>query len=166
MSVSHTHLKEDGIFCSHCGVSHKITFPIDIKEMRTQVKAFNILHKNCPKTWVEPQPDMSQSEYERIDWWIENGQKGTSSKTMLYICYGKRLTSELSHPLDPSDFMRCHKLVQTVPEIKNRFYALKEHSPVWSNLVDNWDKLTELLEEQLETKKPNGMFDLMKELGC
>lgn len=135
--------------------------------MAEQVKAFNNLHKDCLKTWVEPQPDMSQSEYDRIGWWIENGQKGTSSKTMLFICYGKRLTSELSHPLDPSDFMRCHKLVQTVPEIKHRFYLLKEHSPVWSNLVDNWDELTELLNEQLTgANKNNGMYELMQKLGC
>jgi hypothetical protein len=41
---------------------------------------------------------------------------------------------------------------------------LKPASKTWENLVENWDKLTEMLKEQMQTKKPNGMYEFMKQL--
>lgn len=49
-----------------------------------------------------------------------------------------------------------------LPRIDN----LRTLSLVWEKLADNWDKLTEMLEEQLQTKKANGMYELMKQIGC
>ena len=45
---------------------------------------------------------------------------------------------------------------------------LKELSPEWANLVDNWDKLTEMYEENVrmewKTYKRIGMYDFMQTL--
>jgi hypothetical protein len=161
--MGHTTIRNENLFCLNCGESHKLVYPIGIKEMSLKIKSFEDLHKDCLKTWVEPQADMSQSESARIKWWLENGEKGLSSKAMLWICYGEGKV-DTSHPYDPSDFLRCHELVKVVPEIKERFHILKEAGKEWSSLVDNWDKLAELLEEQLQSGKDNGMYEFMKTL--
>jgi hypothetical protein len=158
-----TIIRDEALFCLNCGESHKLVYPIGIKEMSKKNRSFETLHKDCLKTWVEPQADMSQSEVDRIKWWFENGEKGASSKAMIWICYGIG-KSDTSHPYDPDDFNRCYKLVKFVPEIKQRFHFLKEVGKEWSNLSDNWDKLTTMLDEQLQTKKDNGMYEFMKTL--
>lgn len=161
--MSHTTIRNKALFCLNCGESHKLVYPIGMKEMSEKIKAFEALHKDCKKTWVEPQADMSQSESDRIKWWLENGEKGASSEAMIWICYGIG-KHDTSHPYDPSDFLRCHKLVRYVPEIKNRFHLLKGQGKAWGNLVDNWDKLTKMLDEQLQSRKDNGMYEFMKTL--
>jgi hypothetical protein len=69
-------------------------------------------------------------------------------------------------PADPDDFRRCYLLIKAVPQWKERLVELKSLSETWSKLVDNWDKLTEMLEEQMRTRKANGMYELMNSLGC
>jgi hypothetical protein len=72
----------------------------------------------------------------------------------------------MSHPCDPDDFSRCYKLLEIIPEWKNELHKMKAISPVWSNLVDNWDKLNEFYENMRIVKKANGMFEFMRELGA
>ena len=95
-----------------------------------------------------------------------NGRTG--SKTMLNHILGKEVIQNpyQSPPSDPDDFKRCYLLLKAVPQLKTDLHKLKALSPTWSNLVDNWDKLTEMLEEQLRTKKANGMYEFMKSLGA
>jgi len=90
---------------------------------------------------------------EKLMWWIANGETGTSSKTMWNCLIGNSNFS-VDHPYDPDDFSRCYKLLQTVPE--------------WNNLVENWDKLTEMFEKNQRTgwqnSKKIGMYEFMQTL--
>ena len=43
---------------------------------------------------------------------------------------------------------------------------MKKESEVWRRIVENWDKLCEMLEEQMKTGKANGMYEFMESLGC
>lgn len=53
----------------------------------------------------------------------------------------------INWPNDNSDFKRCLKFIEIVPEVKERLVELKHLSPEWSNLVENWNKITSLLNE-------------------
>jgi hypothetical protein len=149
------------LFCDHCGGEFKLKLPMPVNEIIEKMQAFKQLHKDCVKTWQQPQPDMNQSEYERVVWWWNYGEHGLSSEAIYYtmIRSAKVITG---HPYDPDDFRRCYLLLEAVPEWKERLDELKVLSKQWSNLVDNWDKLTGLLEEQMKTGKPNGMYELMQ----
>ena len=71
-------------------------------------------------------------------------------------------------PYDPDDFSRCYKLLVAVPEWKLELHKLKPLSKEWSNLVDNWDKLTEMYElntkENWKNSKKIGMYEFMQTL--
>lgn len=164
-------------FCTHCGQSYVINLPAPIPVVTGAINGFVETHKNCEKTWTEPVADQSQSIEQKLIFWYKNGERGISSNTM--FANFVNLTSDFTrqvfrllpkrqwhHPCDPDDFYRCHKLLETVPELRAHLDQLREISPVWNNLVDNWPKLTEMLEEQLRTRKTNGMYEFMKELGC
>jgi hypothetical protein len=98
-------------------------------------------------------------------WWLDNGERGISSETMFQCLSGKIISNDKGcHPHDPDDFKRCYMLLKAIPEWKDDLHKLKDLSIEWSNLVDNWDKLTEMLEEQLSSKQDNGMYELMEKL--
>lgn len=133
--------------------------------MRTFVKT----HRNCQKSWAEPVNDpQGKSEEENARWWMENGEHGISSVTM-FNALSDQLSipsRQSSPPSDPCDFLRCFKLLQAVPQFRLKLGRLRQRGKVWNNLVENWETLEGMLAEQMETKKPNGMYELMKKLGC
>lgn len=166
--VEHTTFRNEKLFCTHCGGDHAIPFPCAIPIMTAMLGAFNKMHADCEKVWEEPVVDPSLSIVERKRWWWKNGERGVSSETMYSQITGLYVAARepLGHPHDPDDFRRCYLLLETIPEWKEELNKLRPVSPVWDKLVDNWDKLTKMLEEQMETKKDNGMYKFMQELGC
>jgi len=89
--------------------------------------------------------------------WIATGEKGSSSMTMWNCLIGNK-DFPVNHPCDPDDFSRCYKLLEAVPEWKAELHKLKTLSWPWSNLVDNWDKLTEMYEQNVQEQ----MYELME----
>ena len=127
------------------------------------------------KTWTQPEPNPktdinSKAISENLEWWLQNGERGTSSETMVYYFTGRKINDRECHPLDPDDFKRCYLLLKAVPQFKREMHKLKLGGTVWSNLVDNWDKLESMLEKNIAEKWANykevGMYEFMKELGC
>lgn len=178
---THTTIRNKNLFCLHCGKEWVLKVPVGVTEMIETMKTFNELHKNCKPEWKQPEPDMATSVLERVIWWTKHGDHGTSSQTMWCVLTKiypdfkfnyedliKVLISEkeYTHPLDPNDFYRCYMLLKAVPEWRNELHKLNRLSVVWEKLVENWDKLTLLLEHQIKTNKPNDMYEIMKNLGC
>lgn len=166
-NVQHTTIRNQKLFCHNCGGEYQLQYPISIPDMNKKIASFNTLHADCPKTWTEQQADQSKSIHEKAMHWIACGEHGMSSKTMWNCLMGNK-KYDVSHPYDPDDFKRCYKLLQTVPEWKSQLHRLKPLSRQWSNLVDNWDKLTEMFEKNIAenwvNKKEVGMFDFMQKL--
>lgn len=164
-----TGFRNGDLFCFNCGTSQKLPLPMDAGLASDWMMAFSKRHKSCPKTWSEPQNSIEgKTEAENEKWWLTNGEHGTSSKTMYnHLTDGVKMNLDWqSTTSDPSDFRRCHLLLEAVPQYRNKLDKMKPISRTWSNLVDNWAKLTEMLLEQMRTKKANGMYELMKKLGC
>ncbi len=161
-----TTIRNSKLFCDKCGQEQTIPYPIAIPMMTAMTGAFGEMHKNCKGTWVQPEIEQTKSLNEKMMFWLSQGERGTSSETMFQKLSGQNLRAYNSHPCDPDDFRRCYLLLKTIPEWKAELFKLKGLSPVWSKLIDNWDKLTEMLEEQMKTHKANGMYELMKSLGC
>jgi len=91
--------------------------------------------------------------------WIASGDVGASSRTMWNCLIGNK-DFVINTPFDPSDFGRCYRLLEFVPEWKSEIYKLKSLSKNWSVLVDNWDELTRMY----ESKSGGDMYKFMKEL--
>jgi hypothetical protein len=166
-TTKHTGIRNGQLFCFNCGESQGLSFPISIILLSGFIKVFNRIHKGCPKTWKQPEVDQGKSIGEKMDFWLKMGERGISSETMFEVLGNTNLDVRYrSHPLDPDDFRRCYLLLETIPEWKADLKKLRELSPIWSNLVDNWDSLTEMIKEQIQTGKANKMYEFMKSLGC
>lgn len=170
----HTGFRNGNLFCYNCGASYEMPLPQPISMAAALMNQFAKDHEKCPPTWKEPVNDGNgKTVEENANWWAQNGRHGISSITMFNaLTQGLNVRAlkndHPSHPGDPDDFNRCYLLLKAVPQWqeKSQLDRLRKLSPVWNNLVENWDKLTEMLEEQIRTKKPNGMYEFMNSLGC
>lgn len=182
---SHCVYRNSNLFCTHCGQEHVINYPIAISENISAINAFDKLHKNCKKTWVQPEPDMTQSVIERAAWWCKYGEHGTSSKTIWCVMtegntgdfkfdyeYLKRVMippPQYGHPSDPDDFRRCYLLLKAIPEWRKELDKMKRISPVWNKLVENWGYLTNYYEAYLKGGGNHLLSDMntvMELYGC
>ncbi len=169
-NAEHITIRNQNLFCEHCGKEGNIPTPISIRVLGAYIEDFTELHKNCEKRWKQPMPSLALSIPARAQFWLDKGERGISSETMFSILaeefHPLRGIDTFCHPLDPDDFRRCYLLLKMLPEWKNALYKMKSVSPVWEKLVDNWEKLEEMLEEMMKTNKDNGMYKFMKSLGC
>lgn len=166
-NIAHTTIRNNNLFCENCGSQYPLVMPIGIKEMTQKIDAFNVLHGDCLKTWKEPVADQSQNVEQKAIWWIANGRIGLSSNTM-WLCFMNQKIERISHPYDPDDFSRCYALLQVVPEWKERILELGKLSIPWKNLSENWQKLTEMFEQNERQNWENsdkiGMYKFMQTL--
>jgi hypothetical protein len=97
--------------------------------------------------------------------WLLNGETGVSSKTICAV-----MTGSVAHyndvPHDPSDFGRCYKLLALFPEWRARLHEVAEKFPMWGPMVEAWDELTALYEEETKSKsgKAPKLYDRMQVL--
>ena len=108
---------------------------------------------------------------EELNEWLRSGDLGLSSKAiaskMTGIYFVREEMRGLSHPSDPFDFKTCMDLLIAVPEFKDRLDEMKEVSPIWKTLVENWGELEQLLlEESAIGPVAPKLYNRMKELGC
>jgi hypothetical protein len=167
--VKHTTFRNSNLFCTHCGGEQVVPYPINPEMFSAMVGAFNKIHGKCEKTWVEGSAPKEKTERERAEWWLQHGERGTSSETIWGRMMGMRIVKHHEdHPYDPDDFSRCYKLLKAIPEWRSKLDVMNAVSPTWKRLVENWDKLTEMYEENERTKWKNykeiGMYEFMLEL--
>lgn len=83
---------------------------------------------------------MTPAQQKTIDW-LANGETGISSKTMAFWLAFDVKMSDASHPLDPTDFDRCLRLLDAVPEMRPHLPRMAKVSPQWARLVKHWDEV-------------------------
>lgn len=103
-----------------------------------------------------------------VRYWIVNGDRGASADAIVSKMEGITISSiwRNAHPTDPSDFYKCLKLLEAVPEYKNRMYEMAEVSEQWKSLITHWGELEELLQEEIITGRAPKLYNRMKEIGC
>ena len=162
-----TTIRNGALFCTCCGGIYNLNYPMEISNYSSKLKAFDALHNDCTQTWTEPEADQGKSTQEKAMWWIANGHVGMSSKTM-WNFFMKNEKFPINHPYDPDDFSRCYKLLEAVPEWKILVPGLTTLSKEWKALAENWDKLTEMYEqnirEDFKNYKQVGMYEFMQKL--
>lgn len=99
--------------------------------------------------------------------WYRSTDTGTSSETIWSVMTGFPVQRD-GYPLDPSDFGRCHRLLEKFPEWRARLPEVAERFPdtPWPVLIREWDALTALYLRELQN--PDGMapalYALMRHL--
>lgn len=148
-NLSHIVFRNQKIFCKNCGGEHNLVLPMDTDKLVKLSDEFSKLHSNCKAVWKQPTVNPMLPPSEKADWWLENGERGASSNTMFQFLSGRDigLKRMYAHPHDVDDFKRCYLLIKTIPEWKSLLNRLAPISPVWKKLVDNWERLSDMLEK-------------------
>lgn len=100
--------------------------------------------------------------------WLINGDTGVSSQTMAAIALGATNLSSrgwnVDAPRDPSDFGRCYKLVQHVPEIREHFPRIGKKVKQFAGILANWDELVYLYERDKPKGESTELYNRIREL--
>jgi hypothetical protein len=105
---------------------------------------------------------------ESKEWdWFMSDDTGISSRVIWSVMTGVDCKDRLyggGYPNDPSDFGRCRRLLQKFPHWRNRLDEVSDRYPEWKPLVEHWDELNRLYEEEYPTGVAPKLYDRMKEL--
>lgn len=105
--------------------------------------------------------------------WLYGTDTGVSSKTIFAVLVDQNALRNAvtmnphfrpDVPHDPSDFGRCHRLLERFPAWRARLSEIAEAYPAWKLLVEHWDDLTALYLEELPTGRCPKLYDRMQEL--
>jgi len=79
----------------------------------------------------------------RIAEWLANGETGSSSRNMAFwLGFGVKAKRDwFFSPCDPADFDRCLRLLEVVPELRERIPEMAELSVGWERIVARWDEI-------------------------
>lgn len=75
--------------------------------------------------------------------WIVGPDTGTSSTTIWAVMMGATYPRQ-SRPSDASDFGRCYRLLEAIPEWRARLPEVAEAHPEWAPLVAVWAELEDI----------------------
>lgn len=78
---------------------------------------------------------------ERANAWIVGSDSGMSSKAIWAHMMGVKPRDGWCHPHDPADFGRCARLLELMPEWRDRLPEMVELSQEWRALVARWDEI-------------------------
>lgn len=96
--------------------------------------------------------------------WLMGDDTGASSKALASKLMGAD-RKHFDHPHDPSDFGRCHRLMQAVPEFRSRLHEMSTCGPYWKALVARWDEIEAwYVEETAEGPHADQTYKLMKSI--
>ncbi|MFA5376052.1 MAG: hypothetical protein WC455_09935 [Dehalococcoidia bacterium] len=116
------------------------------------------------KKWRKEIDDKARRDHgDSVAAWLAGADTGLSSKALACRLSGIPY-AERDHPWDPDDIGRCFRFLDRFPELKSHLYIMKDVSPVWERLVDHWDELRALWDEESPTGKGPKLYNRMKEL--
>lgn len=155
------------VFCRECKHEWAPFFaPIDLDTAATLLKSAKCPVCDSHEITVGPVPRATR----RGAWqtWVHNGDTGISSLTIWSVMTGLEPpdgdTFRPGIPSDPSDFGRCYRLLKIMPSWRPRLPEVAAIYPNWKPLVDVWDELTALYEEELPSGVCSKLYARMKEL--
>lgn len=103
--------------------------------------------------------------------WIVGNDTGVSSKTIWAVMQGtvdgvNRSGGNFDVPHDPSDFGRCFRLLQLIPEWRDDLAKVAEVFPAWKPLVDVWSDLEALYVKELQRpdRRAPELYERMQKL--
>jgi hypothetical protein len=156
-AAPHTGMAGNALLCNRCGARHEMTLPMPVFLAAATMEAWGKEHAKCKGNQSAFRDATSVHD------WRESDDTGASSIAIYLHMLGR--FSDGRHPIDPSDFGRCYRLLALAPEWRARIGEMSQCGPVWAALSAVWDELTALYEEELPSGTAPRLYARMKELG-
>ncbi len=166
--------------CLHCGSHYEVNMPALVDIVISASQVFEKAHNKCKKTarglacafcfeFGHVELDCPLTKYGG-DWqkWREGPDTGASSLTLCRKLAGAtflidQLLDGPRIPYDGDDFGRCHRLLRAIPGWRGRIGEMRD-VPGWAPLVDAWDELETLYEQELPTGRAPKLYARMRAL--
>lgn len=103
--------------------------------------------------------------------WVVKGRTGISSMTIWAVLMGVVSgpmrcgfigDERYDVPQDPSDFGRCHALLEAIPGWRERLHEVPTVFPKWGPMVREWPTLEALWEEESPEGSAPRLYDKMR----
>lgn len=109
----------------------------------------------------------SVAEFNGDPWsWLKSGDTGLSSQTIFSVLARCQLPRGGPRvPRDPADFGRCHRLLERMPEWRDRLKEVAAVHPVWTPFVAAWDDLTRLYVKESRKKIAPELYEALRRLN-
>lgn len=154
--------------CLYCGVEEGINGHVSIDAFSSRANAFDAKHANCEPS----EAGRARLEYSDTEGWLASWDTGVSSLTIHHVLSGRswqagprRPPTYVKHPLDPADFGRCYRLLKVAPpEWRGRLGEVAARYKSWKPLVDHWDELEALYEEEQASGQCPKLYERMNAL--
>jgi len=99
--------------------------------------------------------------------WLLGGDTGRSSEFMARVLSDMPADSfdgKNDYPRDPSDFGRCVRMLEKIPNLYRRLGRMRKHGLIWSALVDKWYSFRELYRSEAPSGKCPVLYREMRAL--
>lgn len=126
------------------------------REINAVISAADLIVDALAKPEGKSYPGMGLKE------WMQSDDTGMSSVFMAATLSG--FSRPYAHPHDPSDLGRCIRLLDAVPELRERLDKMKTTGKEWAALVDNWEELTELYHQEFPSGSAPKTYAFMQQL--
>lgn len=100
-----------------------------------------------------------------LDAWFSSDDTGLSSQYLASVLSDRGLI-ENNHPHDPTDFGRCVRLLDAVPELRAKLPRLSDvkHGRVWTAIYEYWAELELLYREESPSGSCPRCYNLMNQI--
>lgn len=128
---------------------------------------FAICPKNDVDMWldeVRQNTEVSAGGDKELEW-LYGPDTGVSSLTIFSVLsarHGYLVKNSNDIPYDPSDFSRCHKLLEKMPEWRDRLQEVAAQFPQWEPFVREWPSLTALYLEEKSTGRCPRLYESLR----
>lgn len=160
-SADHLVMGNNSLRCLHCGEEQPISMPCSMSVVEGLGKGFTKDHYDCDPD--DPR-GKARFEYSNSREWSESWDTGASSLAIYNTFAHGASSGHPDIPYDPMDFGRCYRLLKVEPKWRKGIGLMGDLYPAWKPLVDAWDELEALWEEESPTGKCPKLFERMKEL--
>lgn len=131
---------------------------VNNRQMNKMIQAASAIVDEFDKPDIKAFPNMG------LDAWLKSDDTGLSSKYMVRVLKHKDKSGQIHWPHDPSDFGRCFMLLEAVPELRENLGDMSQTCKEWKALVENWQELCDLYNEELPQDNAPKLALRMKEL--
>lgn len=133
---------------------------VNIRQMNSIVQATNMIVDALNEPHVPATAGMG------LDAWLACDETGASSQVMSSRLTGRpfRHRRDTEYPHDPGDFGRCVGFLDAVPEAREKLTTMRDVSPQWAALIDNWQELESLYREEQPSGSAPKLYARMQEL--
>lgn len=96
--------------------------------------------------------------------WILGPDTGLSSRTIWGVLVGAEAIDRPDIPYDPSDFGRCYRLLEVIPEWRSRLSEVADRFPAWRMFIAQWEAMELLWKEESPSGNCPRLYALMQEI--